>query len=135
MNVRDLFYQILWLNFRDIEQRVCFNNLFDETIIELDHETRKFVLYGLKLDIERRMRELAKDFEGFEKMRFRIRGHYDKIALESYCILCDSYLPIAVDLLEYRKRITDSYCEPSGIIFQKCPNCEMDGSLLISRVI
>jgi hypothetical protein len=50
----DLFRHIFWLDFKDIERRTMFNSLFNETINEIDLETKKLVLYNLKLDIERK---------------------------------------------------------------------------------
>jgi hypothetical protein len=63
VEVVDLFLHVFWLDFKDIERRTFFNNLFDETINEIDLETRKLVLYNLKLDIERKMRILVTDFK------------------------------------------------------------------------
>lgn len=132
VRMEDLVQRVLRLNFKDIERRTFFNNLFDETINELDLQTKKLVLYNLKLDIEKRMKEAVTDFKGFEKMRFRLKGFADSIALESYCIICDHYIAIELELLDYRRRTVES---DLGIITVKCPLCGMDNSLQISAVL
>jgi hypothetical protein len=128
----DLFRHVFWLDFKDIEQRTFFNSLFDETINELDLETRKLVLYNLKLDIERKMRISVTDFKEFEKVRFRVKGYADTVALESHCIICDFHAVVAVDLLDYRERTANS---DLGIITRECPGCGMENSLYLAIVL
>jgi hypothetical protein len=90
------------------------------------------VLYNLKLDIEKRMKAAVTDFNGFEKMRFQLKGFADTIALESHCIICDHYMAIAIELLDYRRRTIIS---DLGIITRKCPLCGVDNSLQIAAVL
>lgn len=132
VEMADLFKHLYLLDFKDIKLRTIFHNLFDDTINELDLETRKLVLYNLKLDIERKMRELATDFKEFEKMRFQLRGFADMIVLEGHCTSCDHYVAIGVELLDYRKRTINS---DLGIITGKCPHCGVDNSLHIAAVL
>ena len=105
----------------------------DETINELEPEIQKLGLYALKLDIEDGMKDLSYTFEKFEKMRFSIRKDYDEVALESLCGICKSLVYIKLDLLDYRKRIANSYFELASIILAKCQQCKTD-SLIIPNV-
>ena len=117
--------------FKDKRLRDYFNRLFDETINDLDFKTRKLVLYNLKLDIEKKMKESVKDFEGFEKMRYQVRGFADIVALEGYCSICDHFIPVAIELLNYRKWNVDPILRA---ITGKCPICGIDDSLQIAHV-
>jgi hypothetical protein len=65
-------------------------------------------------------------------MRFQLKGFADTIALESQCIICDHYMAIAVELLDYKRRTMNS---DLGIISAKCPLCAMDNSLQIAAVL
>ena len=56
ITITDLFQYIWRFDFEDVQTRIHFNNLFFETLNELDLETQKLILYALKLDIERRMK-------------------------------------------------------------------------------
>ena len=129
----DLFQYIWSLDFAEVKDRIYFNNLFDETINELEPEIQKLVLYALKLNIERKMKDLSYNFERFEKMRFSIRKDYDKVALECLCGICKRLVYIKLDLLDYRKRITNSYFELASVILAKCQQCKTD-SLIIPNI-
>ncbi len=87
--ITDLFQYIWRFDFEDLQTRIHFNNLFFETLNELDLETQELILHALKLDIERRMKVVSHDFEKFEQARFMIRADYDKVALECFCSNCD----------------------------------------------
>ena len=61
VEMSDLLRHLFLLDFKDIERRIIFGNLFDETINGLDIKTKKLVLYNLQLDIERKMKEIVKN--------------------------------------------------------------------------
>jgi len=42
-------------------------------------------LHALKLDIERRMKAAAVNFEKYEQARFMLRADYNKVVLEGVC--------------------------------------------------
>ena len=133
IKMADLFQYIWSLDFAEVKDRIYFNNLFDETINELEPEIQKLVLYALKLNIERKMKDISYNFERFEKKRFGIRKDYDKVALECLCGICKRLVYIKLDLLDYRKRITNSYFELASVILAKCQQCKTD-SLIIPNI-
>jgi hypothetical protein len=53
--------------------RIRFNNIFIETLDELDPDTQNLILHALKLDIERRMKAVVDNFEKYEQTRFMLR--------------------------------------------------------------
>jgi len=130
--VEDLFRRVFIFGFKDKELRNYLNRLFDETIDSLDFETKKLVLYSLKLDIESKMRESVKDLDGFEKERYRVRGFADTVALEGYCFMCNHFLPVGIELLDYRKWDRDPIL---GNLTANCPICGVSSSLQIADVL
>ena len=128
----DLFRLVFIFGFKDDVTRDYIYRLFDETINGLDFKTMKLVLYSLKLDIENKMKESVQYRDAFEKLRFQIRGFADTVALEGHCLICGLYLPIRVEILDYRIRIRNSIL---GVITEKCPVCNMDNSLQIANVL
>jgi hypothetical protein len=134
ISIIDLFQYVLRFKFNDKERMIYFNNLFDETINELDSKTKELILCSLKLEIEDRMKEQAGYFEGFEKMRFTLRADFRKIALESFCIGCQQFFHIPFDLLEYRKKVRNSYNEFLELT-TKCRRCGLDNGLILPNLI
>jgi hypothetical protein len=65
-------------------------------------------------------------------MRFQIRSYADTVALESHCIICDNFMTVGLDLLDYRKKIMNS---DFGIINLACPVCGMNDSLYLVEVL
>ena len=128
----DLFRLVFMFGFKDDVTRDYIYRLFDETIYGLDINTRKLVLYSLKLDIENKMKKSVRYRDAFEKLRYHIRGFADTVALEGKYLICDQYFPIRMGLLDYRISIRNSNL---GIITVKCPICNMDNSLQIANVL
>lgn len=83
ITITDLFQYIWRFDFEDVQTRIHFNNLFFETLNELDLETQELILYALKLDIERRMKVVSHDFEKFEQARFMNRQTMTKLPLNA----------------------------------------------------
>jgi len=133
LKITDLFNYIWRLDFEDLQTRIRFNNIFFETLAELDPEIQKLILYALKLDIERRMKAVSDNFENFERARFMKRADYNKVALEGFCSICDRLIYIGVDVRDYRKSVVDSYSERTRFLSGKCPECNKD-SLIIPIV-
>jgi hypothetical protein len=133
IKISDLFNYVWRFDFEDLQTRIRFNNLFFETLSELDFETQELVLYALKLDSERRMKAVADNFEKFEQARFMSRADYNKVVLESVCRNCDMPMYIGVDLRDYRKSVVDSYSEQTKFLSGKCPECNKDS--LIVRIV
>lgn len=133
IKMTDLFNYIWRLDFEDLNTRTRFNNIFLEILDELDPEIQNLILHALKLDIERRMRAAADNFENFEQARFMVRADYNKVALECACIKCDRSLYIGIGLRHYRKSVVDSYPEWTGFLSEICPQCKTD-SLIIHIV-
>jgi hypothetical protein len=132
----ELFRLTLQLNFKDVRQRIVFNELFNETVNELDEDTKKLVLYQLKLDFEKIVeQEGLRHYKGFEDGRFELRGSYEFAAIEGYCYLCQLYYPLGVNILEYRGSIQDAYYSLFGqLIPATCPKCKIS-SLVLPNIL
>jgi hypothetical protein len=128
-SIIDLFNNVLQFDFEDRESRVYFNNLFDETIDELDSKTKALILYSLKLGFEKSMEERVNHFEGFEKKRFILRADPHKIALECFCTKC-KFVSIQVSLILYRRTSTHASAYERTLA-AKCPFCQTPRSLQI----
>lgn len=133
IRIADLFNYIWRFDFDDLDARIRFNNMCFETLDELDPEIRNLMLHGLKLDIERRMKAAAKNFEKFEQARFMIKADYNKVALECFCKECDIFIYDAEDVLDYRKSVVDSYSKGSRYLYGRCSQCNTD-SLIVPIV-
>ena len=133
-DIVELFRLTLQLNFKDVRERIIFNELFNETVNELDEDTKKLVLYQLKLDLEKIVeQEGLRHYKGFEDGRFRVRGSYELAAIEGYCYLCQLYYPLGVNILEYRGSIL-FYSLFGQLIPATCPKCKIR-SLVLPNIL
>ncbi|MGB6531085.1 MAG: hypothetical protein WBF33_23505 [Candidatus Nitrosopolaris sp.] len=129
-NPFDLFNEVLFRIFNYPVTTDPFHITLNETLNELDVNTKELLLYYNKLELERRMKLLAKHPQGFEDVRFRSRGNPHIVTVESYCTLCKVYFSLGLDLLDYRERTLDAKNQRSHCITTSCPRCE-NPSLLI----
>ncbi|MGA9842716.1 MAG: hypothetical protein WBQ25_10405 [Nitrososphaeraceae archaeon] len=107
--------------------------LWDQSFNRLDPQIQNLVMFNLKVDLERRMDLQVKNDRNYEKLRFKVRDDPRSIALEGYCTKCQYYIPIAVDLLEYKIRMICANTVNQPIMFIRCPNpnCETEKSFRI----
>jgi len=127
IKISDLFNYVWRFDFEDLQTGIRFNNLFFETLSELDSETQELILYALKLDIERRMKAVVDNFENYEQARFMLRAEYNKVVLEGVCWGdCDRPIYVGIDLRDYRKSVVDSYSEQTRFLSRNCPECNKD---------
>jgi hypothetical protein len=107
----------------------------NETLNELDGNTRELFLYYQKLEVERRMKLIAGHPKGYEEMRFGTRGNPYIVTVEGRCVLCQLYFPLGVDLLDYREKIIEDRNEMFGCITTSCPGCKIPNVLLIPNLL
>jgi hypothetical protein len=129
-NPFDLFNEVLFRIFNYPANTDPFHFTLNETLNELDVNTKELFLYYNKLELERRMELLAKHPQGFEDVRFRSRGNPHIVTVGSYCTLCKVYFALGLDLLDYRERTLDAKNQRSRCITTSCPRCK-NRSLLI----
>jgi len=127
IKLRDLFIYIWRFDFDDVQTRIRFNNIFIETLDELDPGIQNLILHAFKLDIERRMKAVVDNFEKYEQARFMLRADYNKVVLEGVCWGdCDRPIYVGIDLRDYRKSVVDSYSEQTRFLSRNCPECNKD---------
>jgi hypothetical protein len=132
--IGEFIQQIQQLSFNDPDKTIFFNFLlWEETFNKLDPQIQNLVMYNLKIDLERRMDLQVKNDRNYEKLRFKVKDDPRSIALEGYCTKCRYYIPMAVDLLEYKIRMICASAVNQPIMFIKCPNpkCKMEKSFRI----
>jgi hypothetical protein len=132
--VREFIEQIQRLDFKDLDMTIFYNFiLWDQTLNRLDPQIQNLVMFNLKVDLERRMDLQVKNDRNYEKLRFKVRDDHRSIALEGYCAKCQYYIPMAVDLLEYKIRMICANTVNQPIMFIRCPNpnCETENSFRI----
>ena len=75
------------------------HKVFLELINKLDEETRKLILFQLKLDIETSHYNGGITTKDWEKKRYENINDYNKIVLQGYCVECKSSYPSHVGTL------------------------------------
>ena len=116
--VREFIEQIQRLDFKDPNMTIFYNFLlWDQTFNRLDPYIQSLIMYNLKMNLERRMDLQVKNDRNYEKLRFKVRDDPRRIALEGYCTNCQYYIPIAVDLLEYKIRMICANCNPTNNVY------------------
>jgi hypothetical protein len=134
-NMFDLFNEPLFLIFNYPGRTDPFHITLNETLNELDVDTKKLFLYYQKLELEGQMKLRAGYSKGYEEMCFKIRGNEDVLAVEGFCVICQLYFPIRVDLLDYRERIIEDRNEMFDCLTKSCPKCKTPNALLIPSLI
>jgi len=94
-----------------------FENIWQETVNELEPEVRKLYLYEVKLGLDATMGSVASTFE-YEKLRFAIREDVEAIALEGHCAKCKRRPVIQMKIVEYYQ----SHASIT-LVLKKCPLC------------
>jgi hypothetical protein len=129
-DISDLINQALL--FRHVELNLVnrYNELWGETLNELEPKTRQLVMFRIKLLYEQRMKERAYDPAEFEKIRFSARERFDKIVLECACLSRKHISYEMIDLAEYMIRLR-YHINDVPTLEKDCPSCNNTGSLQI----
>ena len=107
-----------------------FNQIWKETMDELEPRSKEIFLFRLKLYYENRMRLNAHDVAQFEKARFDARERYDKLILECGCLSCLCITYEMIDLIEYTTKLR-YHIEGYSALEKDCPSCKNKSSLQI----
>ena len=130
-DMRELFQRIGVVYNSDIEKAKFFVDLWNETLDELDPESRKLVLYNIKLEIERRMEDRIEGHATFEKARFEIRNRYDFVAIEGNCKKCKICFSLGIDLRSY---LNVANLFPTEPVTGDCVKCNTYDSVVFKMI-
>jgi hypothetical protein len=133
-NPSDLFNEALYLIFNYPGSTDPFHITLNETLNELDANTREVFLYYQKLELERKMKILAGHPKGYEDMRFQTRSNPYLLTVEGHCKFCQHYTPLGVELLDYREKTIEDRNEMFGCVITDCPVCKIH-SLFIPNLL
>jgi hypothetical protein len=130
-DMQALFQRIGVIYNSNINKAVFFVDLWNETLDELEPESRNLVLHHIKLEIERRMEDRAEDLGSYEKTRFDTRNSYDLVAVQGNCKKCKNCYSIGLEIRSYLKVAN---LLPSEPIIGKCVLCKIDDSYVINMI-
>jgi len=129
--------------------------LWKDSLNALDERTKNIFLHNIKLDIERKVEEELKNVGGYERLRLTALQHPEMLVVfESKCIKCPYYIPAAMEVSVYKKRMILANIDSSklsglsledykremkdicsdlhpSILLAKCSGCNVDNSLKI----
>jgi hypothetical protein len=129
VDMRGLLERAMDLAVTDKKAREKLVHLWNETLEDLDEETKALVWFQMKSNTERRFEDnkifLTREYE---ETRFRHRNDYERIVVEGKCEKCGTG-PAVLPFLEYRKRYV--YVGPSNPVQVDCPRCESVNGLSI----
>jgi hypothetical protein len=130
-DISDLINQTLL--FRHVELNLVkkYNELWGETLNELEPKTRQLVIFRTKLLYEQRMKERALDLAQFERERFAGRKMFDKLVVECDCLSCFRITYETFDLIEYTTKLR-YHIEGRPVLEKEFSSCSKTGSLQIT---
>ena len=129
--------------------------LWKDSLNSLEERTRNVVLPNAKLDIVRKVVEELKNVGGYERHRLAALQRPEiLVVIESRCIKCLHYIPAAMEVSVYKKRMILADIDSSklsglaledykrdmkdicsdlhpSILLAKCPGCNANNSLKI----
>jgi hypothetical protein len=129
-DISDLINQILLFRHTDLNLVNKYNELWVQTLNELDPKMRQLVMFRIKLLYEQRMKDRAYDPAEFEKIRFSARERFDKIVLECACLSCQHISYEMIDPMEYMIRLR-YHIKGIPTLEKDCPSCNKIDSLQI----
>jgi hypothetical protein len=103
-------------------------NQYKEIINKMDPGERESFMYNDKIRFEKALAERLKGIPEYEKMRFRIKGRYDLVAILGICIKCDKTLTRGVQLFEYLK----IKWSKNKTFTENCINCKTENSIIFT---
>jgi hypothetical protein len=111
-----------------------FWKLWDDTVMELDSDTRGHLFHQINLEIERKTEEGCHAFGTFERVRYKTKDNPELVTIEGQCKSCKDYVSAAFPLNEYLQEVLKAY--PSEVVvFKRCPACKNDDSLEFSLTL
>ena len=99
-----------------------FISLIKKILSDLDENTKKILLYQLKLGLEDYY-YLRFSTSEFETLRFENRTDHEKLTIQTFCSLCKSYFPQTVDCKNFLKYNMGSL--DKSYVFS-CPTCDVN---------
>ena len=130
-SMRQLLFSSSIIDFDDVTNATCYNELWEQTLNELEPDVKMLALHNLKLPLEKEMYMRSKNQSEYEKQRFEIRDKPDKVMLEGICHNCHSVIYIDMYILGYLKR---SRLYPNKFISNKCIQCNKENCIVIPNV-
>jgi hypothetical protein len=102
-------------------QRRLFVRVWEETIDELDPQTRQLYVYEQKLAIDVKMGSKAWS-KDYEILRLGLRENVEEVALEGICNECHERSAFHMKIIEYTNRLANAdRLRP----YIKCPKCDV----------
>jgi len=142
-NGRDVL--LFFLGLRNSLKWILGNSqIFHETLKQLDKDTRRIILFQLKLEIEdyyngnfklgtgikhpsgdlEAHNSVAIPGEEWQLMRFTNIGNYTKVIIPGFCSKCRLERSVAFDIKKYLDTVTSSFkSNPFHIMIGKCTDC------------
>jgi len=119
---------------RYMERDINFWTLWNDSVMELDVDTREHMFHHLKLEIESKAQEECQAFGAFERLRYKTKDNPEYVTIEGQCKNCKLYTPATFWLNKYLHEVFKAY--PNEVIVEKqCPACKNDGSLEFSIIL
>ena len=87
-SMRQLLFSSSIIDFDDVTNATSYNELWEQTLNELEPDVKMLALHNLKLPLEKEMYMRSKNQGEYEKQRFENRDKPDKVMLEGICHNC-----------------------------------------------
>lgn len=123
MNQQGFFRQLLIVPNYNILSDLDFWTLWNDSVNQLDADTKKLFFHHLKLDFERKVEDYCHSFSAFEKLRFKARDNPESVVVEGHCNSCNRYVFIAFELHRYMEQVNKSFPR-GGVVIYDCPGCK-----------
>jgi hypothetical protein len=134
MNKQGFFQRLLVDPKYNVDSDIDFWTLWNDSISELDPDTRLHFFHHIKLDIERKAEDECHAFREFEKVRFESRDKPNSVTVEGYCSNCGFYTIVAFQLDKYVHSVFKAL--PNQVIaVMTCARCKKDGSIEFPMLI
>jgi hypothetical protein len=119
---------------RNMKRDINFWILWNDSVMELEVDTRERMFHHLKLEIERKAEEACHAFGAFERLRYKTKDNPEFVTIEGQCKNCNLYTPGTFWLNEYLHKVFKAY--PNEVIVGKqCSACKNDDSLEFSIIL
>jgi hypothetical protein len=127
MNRQGFFQRLLILPQNNMDSEIDFLTIWNDTILELELDTRLHFFHHIKLDIERKAEDECHVFGEFEKIRFEYRDNPNSVTVEGHCKHCGLYTIAKFSLDKYIQSAFKAFT--NEMIVMTCSNCKKDGSV------
>jgi hypothetical protein len=95
----------------------------------LNPTKRKLLFFQMKTAIENQMQNNLRDPEGYEILRFSIKGEAWLVAIEGMCKNCRGPVHIPINLLNYME--SKSQFAKHAIMTSDCPHCAKENPIIV----